>query len=204
MKKAFIPVLIIILLQACATTTGSIRFKGETVQDQKTGFTVYADEETKKYNTLAVSSLKYHYFVILPYSEQWVFHEDERFCLLGNADLINFSLEIIKSDQSPKDFLSWHLGELKKPGAVPGLEKAEMKQYRDQWIMKTVVDGEKATGGEAFKGVKHVNFFAVKSWENYLYRYHISRVLRPEEVESFDEKPYMDMATAGFKVDFER
>jgi len=57
--------------------------------DEDSGLTVYGE---KKAGIIAVTSYKYHYALILPFSKKWTFTPNDGILLKGNSDLINVSL----------------------------------------------------------------------------------------------------------------
>jgi hypothetical protein len=176
-------------------------FKGKMVQDGKTGLTVMGE---KKDGIVIVTSLRYHYSLVLPWGADWTLTEDDGALLKGNAGLVNLTLSAEESDESPERQLQGVKARLAEPGRVKGLEKIELITHRKEPVLRNVVDGEKASGSRDFRGVKVLNLFAAKRWGKVAYLLHLSRVIPSGEAASFDEKALLNYATVGFQVDFMR
>ncbi len=178
-----------------------LSFKGKMVQSDREGITIMGEKDD---GLLIVTNLKYHYALMLPYAEDWVFTTGNPELLKGNAGLVNLTLWVKKSGKTPTQYLETHKKWLMEPGRTKGLETIEIITHKNQPVLRDIVDGEKAAGSGNFRGVKIVNFFSAKKWGKYIYVLHLSRVVPPEEKKSFDEKKFLNMITAGFHVDFMR
>lgn len=192
-----------------------IVFNGSAIVNHPTGLTIISD---KKDDIIAVTNYKYHYGMILPYSNDWVFTTDERVHLRGNSGKKNVSLWIEEYHESPATYIIRHQEKLKEPGRTPGLIDSKIIPYHDSSILKNVIDLGKAieiySGNyqqkdrekmlEVFSGNYQLNYFIAKKWNSILYCMHYSDILNEEEIKDFNEELIFSFLYAGFHVDFKR
>jgi hypothetical protein len=201
--KKMMPITVFIFLfifvQGCVTTSGA-RYTGVDIGgDNAYGLTVMPDDEK---TILAVTSSKYHYSLILPYTEQWSFDWSDAPKLTGNSGLYNLSVVIYQTDKSSREFLKEHKAWLEEPGRVPGLVKAEMLKHRGERVLRTVIDLAKVGGG-AFKGKTQHNYFNTRKHGDLVYYEHLSKIVEQKEAPLF-QKVALDCVTVGFSADFMR
>ena len=206
MRKALTTILIVVDLIAIHAIPGAgaerkLSFTGKLVEEKKDGITIVGEKDK---GLLAITSARFHYALILPYAENWVFTLGDSDLLKGNAGLVNLTLSAFNTDMTPGQYLEGQKKGLREPGRVKGLEKIEVMQFKNEPVLRNVVDAEIASGSEGFRGVKMINFFTAKRWGKVLYVLHLSRVLPPKDRKTFNEKMFLNMATAGFHVDFMR
>ena len=205
MRKAITAILLVVLVALHAAPGAGaerkIYFTGKLVEEQGDGITIVGEKDK---GLLAISSARFHYALILPYAENWVFTLGDSDLLRGNAGLVNLTLSAFKTDKTPGQYLEGQKKWLREPGRVKGLEKIEVMQFKNEPVLRNVVDGEVAGGSEGFRDVKMINFFTAKRWGEILYVLHLSRVLPPKDRKTFDETMFLNMITAGFHVDFMR
>lgn len=203
MKKAGALLLVVMLVALhAAQAVGAertLRFTGKTVQEEAGGITILGRKDR---GLLAVTSTRFHYALILPYAENWVFTLDDSSLLRGNSGLVNLTLSAFETDKKPAQFLEGYKKRLEQSERVKGVEKSEIITVNNEPVFRNVVDGEIVGGSAEFRGVKIVHFFGAKRRDSVIYLLHLSRVVPPKERESFKEKTFLDMVTAGFQVDF--
>ncbi len=199
-SKAFTVLFLIILFTATtASADENIYFKGKLVQDKRDGITITGEKEQ---GLIAITSLHFHYALILPYAEDWVFTLAEDSLLKGRSGRVNLTLSAEKSSETPEQHLKQRRKELLENKAVKGVEKMEIVEFKGMPVLREVQDGAAASGDRSFHGVKMYHFFAAKRWKEDLFVIHLSRVVAPGE--TFNEKQYLGMVTAGFNMDFMR
>lgn len=194
-------VVMVVTLQAAhaGETERTLRFTGKTVQEEAAGITILGKKDK---GLLAVTSSRFHYSLILPYAEDWVFILDDSSLLRGNSGLINLTLSAVETDKKPAQFLEGYRKRLEQSERVKGMEKSEIITVNNDPVFRNVIDGEIAGGSAEFRGIKMVHFFGAKRRDSVMYLLHLSRVVPPTERETFTEKTFLDMVTAGFQVDF--
>lgn len=72
-----------------------VRFTGKHLFEKRTGLTVLPTDDR---SDLALTSIHHHYWVILPYSETWVFETDYDLPLWGNDETYNVSIAVVPKD----------------------------------------------------------------------------------------------------------
>jgi hypothetical protein len=191
----------IALLCTVARAGSEYRFKGETIEDHRDGFTVVGKKDD---GLLAVASNQLHYILMLPFAEDWTFTTGEPALLKGNSGLTNLTLSVEACAETPEQHLRTLQAALAKSGDLKGVEKSEVVTFRDEPVLRVVMDGEVASGKHELHGVKMVHFYTAKRWGRVVYVLHLSRVIPAKEVSAFDEKPLLSFVTLGFRVDFMR
>ncbi len=209
MKKYLL--LIIIFIFGCAynSSTGTkISFTGQNIQDEKSGLFIVPDSKSK---FLVVANAYYHYIIALPYSKEWVFSLDDSYHLKGNAGVFKLTFEILNTDISPKEYLLEHKRFLMVPGSTHGLEIADVIEFKGNFLLRTEVNAEKAViesgawkGNEfkGFRGVKHVNYFSARRFNDFLYVVHLSTVIDPQNPSRFKDDDFKHCVTVGYKINF--
>ncbi len=188
-----------LLATAVARADENIYFKGRLVQDKRDGITIAGDKDK---GLIAITSLRFHYSLVLPYAEDWVFTLEGGSLLKGHSGLINLTLSADRNDETPEQYLKTHKRLLLANPAVKGVEKMEMVAYKEEPVLREIQDGEAASGDKKFRGVRVYHFFTAKRWKRDLFLLHLSKVVPPKE--TFNEKQYLGLVTMGFGVDFMR
>ena len=199
--SAFSLFIMVLILALSGCSPNKAAFRGYSLTEREAGINVTAGAGG---DIIAVSSARHHYSIILPHSDKWDFSWKEGYLLIGRAGSVNVVLRATVTGDSPEA----HLGRLKEtleqPGAVPGLESARIVRHRGEKVLVTIVDGARATDSKALDGVKQLNVFSVRKWENLLYRFNISVPYRKGSNSKKLRRQFLDYATAGFSVSYMR
>lgn len=198
-KASLLVIVSALFLAACAPATGTISFTGLTVRDERDGITIAGDEEK---GLIAITSMSHHYGLVLPYAEDWLFTLEEGCLLKGNSGRINLTLTAERRQETPEQHLKALQKELLANPAAKGVEKADVIEYKGEPVLREIQDGAAVSGDKSFRGVKIYHFFATKRWKQDLFVLHLSKVVANGE--TFNEKKYLGMVTAGFSMDFMR
>jgi hypothetical protein len=177
----------------------AIYFYGKKVFDAERQITIIPGGDKE---AVVISNLPYHYALVLPYSEEWKFTEDDRGILKGQAGPVNLTLTIYQSELPASAILSKVEERVLSHSHVIPIDNAKLIKYPAQDVYFAQNSAEKIDN--VFKGVKMYNYFTVKKWKNIVYEYHLSRIFRPEELDRFDENKFLKFLTSGFVVDFAR
>lgn len=169
--------------------------------NKRDGITIIGDKDKK---FIALTSLRHHYALVLPYTEDWVFTNGTDSLLRGNAGVINLTLTVEKTVETPQQHLETHRQAIRANPANKGIEKLEMITFKGEPVLTEIQDGAAASGNRTFQGVQVHHFFAAKNWKGALYVLHLSQVVSPKDQKSFDESMLLSMVTRGFSVDFMR
>jgi hypothetical protein len=198
-SRAFAAFVAVLLLVTAAEAAEKIRFTGSMVQDKRDGITIIGEKDS---GLIAVTSLHFHYALMLPYAEDWTFTLEQGSLLRGNAGPVNLTLSAERNDETPGQHLERHKKDILSNPAAKGIGKIEVVTFKNEPVLWEVQDGEAASGDKAFRGVKIHHFFTAKRWEKDLYVLHLSKVVGPRD--TLDEKLFLNMVTKGFNVDFMR
>jgi hypothetical protein len=199
LRTALLALLPVLLLAACAPTTRTISFTGLTARDEQDGIMITGDEEK---GIIALANQSMHYGLVLPYAEDWVFTLEEGSLLKGRSGRINLRLTAERNQKTPEQYLKDRKKEFLANPRVKGVEKLDVILYKGEPVLREVQDGATASGDQALRGVKIYHFFTAKRWEQDLFVLHLSRAIALGE--TFKEKQYLGMVTAGFNVEFMR
>jgi len=189
----------VLLLAMAAGSAETIRFTGSMVQDKRDGITIVGEKDS---GLIAVTSLRFHYALMLPYAEDWTFTREQGSLLRGTAGPVNLTLSAERNNETPARHLERHKKDILSNPAAKGIGRIEVVTFKDEPVLREVQDGEAASGDARFRGVKVHHFFAAKRWEKDLYVLHLSKVVGPGD--RLDEKLFLNMVTKGFNVDFMR
>ena len=189
------------LLCTVAVADPELRFSGKTVQDPKTGLTILGEEKDR---AIAVTSLRDHYSLILPWTEDWRFTVGRSPLLKGASGLVNLTLSVEECDETARQHLETVQRQLAESGRLKGVEKSEIVTFRKEPVLLIVLDAAAASGSAEFKGVKMIHLHAAERVGRLVYVLHLSSVIPAEVAASFDEKPLLNFATLGFRADFMR
>lgn len=196
--------LIAVLVMGFSTTSFSkkIKFKEKTVMDEDTGTTITTDENK---SIMAISSLKYHFVIILPYYNNWEVEVDgKQYILFAHHERMNVSLDIFQNKHKKKSkYLKEFKKRLLKNKKKLGIEELKIIKHRKDSILVTVVDVYTLTNNEDFKGIKQINYFSTKSYRDERFSLHISIIQTDPKIE-LNNKEILDFITVGFNIDFER
>jgi hypothetical protein len=160
-----------------------------------TGIVVLGNKDKK---FILLNNTVAQYLVALPYSEQWIF-DIEKGHLKGNADLINFDVQIGKGSESPDEHLRKlrdYLLSANKPVLVPS-DTAKFVTYHSRTVLRSEIEGEKV--GPMFKGMKHINFYSVRKRGESLFKLRLSVVVPPGGP-SIVEEDFLWYVVEGFVV----
>jgi hypothetical protein len=113
LSRAFKLITRLLLLGVVAWSTGgenhagpkSLKFKGKELWDKQTGLTVLPDQED---GDVVLSSIHHGYFLVLPYSESWLFTTSRQLPLEGQDDhyVVSIAVEPRHEGESEKDRLA--------------------------------------------------------------------------------------------------
>ena len=176
-------------------------FKGSPTSEElikTTGIFVTAD---KQKSLIAINNTWAGYKMILPYSENWNFDLDKGH-LKGNADLINFDVQIWPGSESPEQHLAKIKDYLSSSSNPIPANKIEYVTDGKEKVLRSEVNAEKVN--PSFKGVKQVNYYNVKKRGETLYKLHLSVVVPADKQRTMDEKMFLNYMTLGFSIDPEK
>jgi hypothetical protein len=201
MTRPLLAAAALLTLCTAARADQELRFRGEMVQEPKTGFTVLGE---KKDGIIAVTSAAYHYSLVLPWQEEWTFTVGDSPLLKGSSGLVNLTLSVEECDESPEDHLRTVKARLADSGRMKGVERSEIVTFKKEPVLRMMVDAAQASGKREFRGVKMIHLHSVERVGRLVYVLHLSRVIPAEEVAKFDDKLMLSFATVGFRSDFMR
>jgi hypothetical protein len=192
--KCFITSLFIVLLSV-ACYAGQLNFSGDLTQDPESGVTIMAQD-----GIVIISNDLDHYALVLPYEGDWGFSFETGSYLKGNSGRVNVSLNISESNAHVDDYLTALIAKLNSKSNPVRIKESKIIEYKNHKILKTVIDGEQIN--ESFKGVNHINYYSFKLRGDSLYKLHISKVVKNNEMKKFEEEKFLQFASLGFMVDF--
>lgn len=167
----------------------------------ESGINVTSDSEKK---IIAVTSAHDNFSIILPYSTNWDFSWKDGYLLMGKAGTVNVTLSAIITEEAAEQYIANLRLALQSPGAVTGLLSSNTLTHRGNPVLVTIVNSAVATSEEALSGIKHLNVFSARKWNNALYMLHLSVAYISSSEEEQLRKEYMDYVTAGFNVSYMR
>jgi len=193
--------LIMILCVPVSSSSKLVKHNDKTVFDDVTGTTVMVDG--KKHNMI-ITNLKYHFAIVLPYFDDYKIQIDEQnYILLVNGSKLNLSLEIFKNEgEDTKVYLNNLDNFYKSNKAKYGIETTKLSKYANDYILTTLADVSLIMKNNSFKGIKQVNYYTTKTYENERFKLHLSIISKDKM--NLDDTAMFDYITKGFNVDFER
>ncbi len=182
----------------------SIKFRGEDLFDEKTGIMATVDDDKK---FIAVSNQLYHYVLVLPYSINWVFSIDNKYCLIASNENINISIELLSNmHNSDADYLDYLQDQLTNNSDSMGITDIRRVYYENYSMIRTEVEILKVfkkLDADKYRDMITVNLYSTKSYNNERFVLHFA-VTKKRDDNSFDERSFYNNITNGFFVDFER
>ena len=202
MQRNWLALLLFAGLAACATAPTApteILYRGGELTHDRTGLIV---QESKDKSFIVATNWNDHYALALPYSTDWKFVVERGSRLRGGAGNFNLTLSIEGSPLSPAEQMkyvrTWATSDKNR---LPP-DKSELMSIRGEPVLRTEINLERID--KTLKGGKHINYYAARNWKGTLYTLHISEIVPPEKVPTFNEKKMRDYVTVGFSVDFMR
>jgi hypothetical protein len=173
-----------------------MRFRGSEVWNSKAGILIKGNEKER----LLLLNANLHYVLVLPYSTDWVFNNEDPHHLKGNAGTLNMDVQITDAEVSPDE----HLAQLQEYllHESPIASKVDLITHKGDTVLRAESDG--ASIDPVLKGFKHVNFYRVKTWGQYQYKLHFSKVVLPNGPDPVSDEKILDFVTKGFFVDYQR
>lgn len=197
----FIWLLLALFAGSQSEAAETLYFKGKSFQDSRDGITVIRSEEAP---FITISSSRFHYFLVLPYADEWNFVLDEKSMLRGTSGRVNVTLFGGQSAQTPVEALERHRSRLLANKSTKGVEKIELIHFGGEPLLRQTQDAEAATGSSEHRGAKIYQFFAARKWKDELFLLHLSTLVAPGEQDAQLEEKYSFMVAKGFRVDFMR
>ena len=201
MRIKFIILLIILPFFIFSESLKSIYFNGSFIFNEESGISVIP---AKNDDIILITSLKYHYAVILPYAENWEITFDEKNVLLANNKIIYVTLELLKSDdKSSEQYLKKIMQDLLENKDKNYIIETEIFYHNNDHVLVTVVDTYSLMNDDKYKGIVQLNYYATKTYRDERFQLHMSFMQKKSKVELINI-PMFDYLTIGFNLDFAR
>jgi len=160
MKKKTGILFLLLLILINADNFNSIYFKGDFVFDEKSGISIIPDENKE---IIAITSLVYHYALILPFSNNWEINNNEKYVLIANNKSLNISLELTKNNgESSEKFLENLMKMYIDNKSKFGISKALIIDHKNDFILLLIVDIHLLDKKIKDKEVKQIIYFSTK------------------------------------------
>jgi hypothetical protein len=192
------------LLSACAAASAdeTIYFRGKSFQDKRDGIQVIRPESPAGDEFFTISSSRFHYFLVLPYADEWKFTLDDTSMLRGTSGAFNVTLSAREGEETPEQVLKKHKSYILSNPNIKGIKEIDIIEQGGVFVLRDTQDAEALSGLKDLRGVEVRHFFVAKKWKKELFLLHLSK--RVSLGEAFPEPKYLFMLTDGFRVDFMR
>ncbi|MEF8753689.1 MAG: hypothetical protein V5B60_07060 [Accumulibacter sp.] len=187
---------------AAANADETIYFTGKSFQDKRDGIQFIRPEPPEGDEFFTISSSHFHYFLVLPYSDEWRFTLDDTSLLRGTCGAFNVTLLARESDETPEQVLKQHKSYILSNPKTKGIKEIEIIKHGGISVLRNTVDLEALSGLEKYRGFEIRHFFVARKWKRELFLLHLSKTVSPGE--AFLEDKHLFMLTKGFDVDFMR
>lgn len=201
MRIKFIILLIILPVLIFSESFKSLYFNGSFIFDEESGISIIPAVNKE---VIVITSLNYHYAIILPYALNWEVTFNDKYVLLADNKTLNVTLELLKNNgQTPEDYLKnllqMYLDNKEKYFTI----EAVVYKYNSEYILATAVDAKSLMNDDRYEGIKQVNYFATKTYNNERFDLHLSFMKKTSKAE-LENNVMFDYLTIGFNIDYER
>ncbi len=201
MRKKIIIIFLSILILINTDIYSSIYFKGDFVFDENSGISVIPDENKE---IIAITSLIYHYALILPFSINWEIDFNEKYVLLANNKSLNVTLELVKNNgESPERFLANLMKIYLDNKSKYGISKTLIIDHKNDYILLIIVDIHLLDNKIKDKEVKQIIYFSTKTFKEERFIMNLSFIQKLDQVD-LNNIDILNYLTIGFNIDFER
>jgi len=174
--------------------TKKLKFKGKQLWEKTTGLTILPDEEK---DDLSVSSIHHGFFLMLPYSESWVFETSRELPLRAQDDqyVVSIVVEPRRQGETERDRLGAVLSDLEASRRIT-IRGAEFLEADDHGILR--YEARLTSPPQGVPNPWRSDYWTVRQRDGHWVTAHLSFENAPLPAATI-----LRMLGAGFRGDFE-